>query len=670
MLKWFNMHKLEKVISFLFGTLFFLVPLVLWPYTSEVFEFNKIIVTYVVTALITCIWVVRMISEKRIVFRPSLLDIPLLFFLGTQLISTFFSIDVRTSIFGYYSRFNGGLLSTFCYCLLFWAYVSNMNKKSAIKSFKMLIFSAVLVSIYGILERFGVDKNIWIQDVVNRVFSTLGQPNWLAAFLAALIPITFMGFVKKPYSYVLSLLFFITLLFTKSRSGILGFVIADLTYWSYVFYKFKRQYLKEFLIFNSIFLIIFFLIKTPFTTQPIVVTNAPALETGGTESGTIRKIVWKGAINLWKNNPLIGTGPETFAYAYYLERPVEHNLVSEWDFIYNKAHNEYLNIAANTGSLGLVSYLTLIGFSIFIFVNFLKQNRNENPPSKSYFITLSLFAGYISLLVSNFFGFSVVLIQLQLFLFPAVAIVLKIGENQKTENKEGKFSYLIFIPLTLTLLILISIYRYWWADLLYAKAKNLNRNDDPIGGQSYITKAIIVSPNEAIYHLELAESYTKIALVIDKSKDKINLDENVAKAISESIRAQELSPNNVNIKRIVFSNFIRLSLIDPKYLIEAASTLEETVKMAPTDAKLFYNLGLVYARLGQIYARLGQIDPALENIKKAVELKPNYKDARLAYAFLLIDKKENQKAKEQLEYILKFVDPNDTITKQQLEEIK
>jgi len=142
------------------------------------------------------------------------------------------------------------------------------------------------------------------------------------------------------------------------------------------------------------------------------VPAGPALETGGTESGAIRKIVWKGAIEIWKHYPVFGTGVETFAYSYYKFRPVEHNLVSEWDFIYNKAHNEYLNLAANTGTVGLLSYLFLTGTAVYLFA---KKSRFE------------LLAGYAGLLVSNLFGFSVVPTQLLLLLFPAIALTQKVS---------------------------------------------------------------------------------------------------------------------------------------------------------------------------------------------------------------------------------------------------
>jgi len=88
------------------------------------------------------------------------------------------------------------------------------------------------------------------------------------------------------------------------------------------------------------------------------------IRVGGSDSMDIRKVVWQGAIELGQRYPLFGPGVETFAYTYYWVRPAAHNLLSEWDFLYNKAHNEYLNFLATTGFFGLFSYLLLITWTL------------------------------------------------------------------------------------------------------------------------------------------------------------------------------------------------------------------------------------------------------------------------------------------------------------------
>lgn len=337
------------MIPVLFNILFLILPLTFFKTTSELFEFNKVIVLYLFTSLIVSGWLIESIKQRKFIFRPTKLDVPLVIYLSIYLISTLFSIDPRTSWLGYYSRFNGGLITQVCYVFLYWAFVSNLDKKQSLSTLYYVLSSTAIASLLAVLEHFGFfatcgmmnfgwRESCWVQDVQTRVFSTLGQPNWLAALLVALIPFTW----RKSYKYyLLSILFFVTLLFTKSRSGLLAFGIEAIIFWGFVFWQSRFKFIKEFLILFLSSIILFFAFSSPFTNHqsPTATSEGPALESGGTESSTIRKFVWLGALEVFRHYPILGTGPETFAFSYPMFKPVGHNLTSEWDFIYNKAHN-------------------------------------------------------------------------------------------------------------------------------------------------------------------------------------------------------------------------------------------------------------------------------------------------------------------------------------------
>jgi len=627
-----------------------------------------------------------MIYERKFIFRRTILDIPLLVFLGSQIISTIISIDPQTSWLGYYSRFNGGLLSIVCYILLYWAFTANIDIKGAKRLINTILWSATIVSVYGVLEHFGIDKSLWQQDVQSRVFSTLGQPNWLAAWLVALIPITWVNIIKSDFksksfwlSLFFSVLFFWTLIFTKSRSGLVGMAGAFIIFWGGYFW-FNRRKIKTILAptfsVGLSLLVICLISGTQFTPslksiiqpqkeEPVEVqASGTVLEVGGTESGTIRKIVWEGALEVWKHYPVFGTGVETFAYSYYLFRPVAHNLTTEWDFIYNKAHNEYLNYLANTGAVGILSYLVMIGFTLYLMGKNIFQKDRQG--SYSSLISLAFVSGYTSILITNFFGFSVVPIQILFYLFPALSIVLA---SEELHDKEQKINVtpnqklLGWLIIFVAGFLIIFICRYWYADTLYSNGANYNKVNRQDLSPEYLNRAINLEPNQSIYYAERSKAYTNLALAYNEAKQSTTASQLIEIAIEDSIKAVNLSPANVNLKRIEFGVFVMLSTIDQNYLLDARDVLVAAVTQAPTDAKLFYNLGL-------IYSRLGQNDLALQTLGKTVELKANYKDARLAYAILLIDAKRSPEAVTQLEYILTRIDPSDSVTKQYLESIK
>ncbi|MBM3283258.1 O-antigen ligase family protein, partial [Candidatus Gottesmanbacteria bacterium] len=433
----------QRIIEYSFYLLFFLVPLILTPFNYELFEYNKMMLTYGLTIIISGIWLIKMIIGKEFRIARTPLDLPIILFLASQIISTAFSLDRHVSVWGYYSRFNGGLLSIITYILLYYAFVSNFPKEKTGKLLQAILISGAIVALYGILEHFGIDKDLWVQDVQNRVFSSLGQPNWLAAYLAVLIPTTIGLTLNSKFEYlnpkqyhnsdlensglfsvsdfgflisknigllvywVIGNIFYITLLFTKSRSGFLALWISLIIFWLIsLFLRFfsKIRALKSpqmqatasicgecnrlIGFFTLGFLAITFFLGAPFQqvsrfTLPELISNRQSLpatqlptkplgssiiDVGITESGTIRRIVWKGAVDVFSHYPIFGSGVETFAFAYYKFRPSEHNMTSEWDFLYNKAHNEYLNFAATTGVFGIGSYLLIVITYIIWFI--------------------------------------------------------------------------------------------------------------------------------------------------------------------------------------------------------------------------------------------------------------------------------------------------------------
>jgi O-antigen ligase/Flp pilus assembly protein TadD len=685
------LNFLSQLIPILFYFLLSFTPLILWPNTYEVFEFNKMITVYIITVLIMTVWLIRMILAKKIILRRTIFDIPLLIFLGTQLLSTFVSVDMRTSLLGYYSRFNGGFVSSLCYSLLYWAFVTNMDKAKVIKALKFLLFSAFVVSLYGIAEHFGIDKNIWVQDVQNRVFSTLGQPNWLAAWLVAILPISWAFILKekiKSFSFWLytafSFVFFITLLFTKSRSGILGLGGSLIVFWGIsLILTIKKKiekgnFLTAIIVTAGIFILTTAFVGTPWTPkitdlikketpQPTPVVTGPALETGGTESGVIRQIVWKGAIEICKHYPILGTGVETFAFSYYNFRPAEHNLTSEWDFLYNKAHNEYLNILATTGTVGFLSYFSLIVVFIVLIVKSLSSKNGSD-----FLLHTSFLAGFISILLTNFFGFSVVVIALLFFLFPAFSSSLNQTFETEIETKKDKKKLneqinsgqkiLAILSLILGVFLLIKIGRYWTADINFNKGKVLSGGNNYLAARTALVKAVSLSPREAIFWSELAENDADIAVALNETGKKDNLNDLINTLINEANNAQSLSPNNLSVLRQRTSTFIKLSAIDPNYINKAREALEIAVRLAPTDAKLIYNLGL-------IYAKLGAADLTVNTLKRAIDLKSNYKEARLALAVVETKLGNKDEAKAQYEYVLKYLAPGDTSIEKSLQDL-
>lgn len=701
---------------------------------------------YGFSILIFGAWATKMVIEKEIRIQKSILDIPLLLFLISQIIATIVSIEPHVSFYGYYSRFNGGLLSTIVYIFLFYAFITNLKIREVWRGLIVTISTGVLVALWGFPSHFGndptcllfrgtFDTSCWTDAFhpTVRIFSTLGQPAWLAAYLSFLIPIAIFYVLQNEkntedhkanvwwYStYILiAALFYADLIFANTRAGYIGFLFAYISFWGLVWFWdlpkrkrmfliigygvanivllfatlksmylgmhaivalflialffLKKQYRKTFLTINIVFILIALTFGTPLgrleepvtkffasrvpATAPQAASPAPqpaasgtVLETNITDSGTIRKIVWQGAIDIWKSRPLFGTGVETYAFAYYQFRPVAHNLTSEWDYLYNKAHNEYLNYLATTGAFGLLSYILIIGFTAFLVAKMLymnyQQGRKEREeedslPTLNYLAVGAISAGYISILISNFFGFSVVIVNVYFFLTPAFMLILlnKLPESsylisfskQKSLSLNAfQWTYISTI-IVIVLWLLLTLFRTWNADKAYALGYNLNRIGDFQNAYLKLNEAVKLRSAEPIFLNEYAITNATIASMLYEQNDATNAAQFASQAVMITDNLTKQYPNNIIFWKDRFKAYYMLASSKSEnqiaYRTQAIASLEKALTLAPTDAKLMYNLGI-------LYRDNGDIDKATQMFEKAVKVKSDYRDAYYALGLL------------------------------------
>lgn len=733
----------DRLIKCGFYALFLLTPLIFVGDTSELFEFNKMWFIFGVSIFIGTLWIIKMIFDKKISLQRTVLDIPIVLFLVSQLIATIFSLDRYVSFWGYYSRFNGGLLSLITYIFLYYALVSNTQLRDWIRMIYTAVFSGILVALWGLPSHFGYDPTCLVfrgtfdvscwttafQPKV-RIFSTLGQPDWLAAHLAVIIPIALSlalvpvhavrnySLFQRIFFIAVALLFYVDLTFTGSRSGyiavvcgILIFVLGYLCLNRKTFSDRRTSLVKKHWVIAST--VVLFLITTFFIGQPIGQLNNLTLpgirqtlsqknkpvnvkpassstvasgEFGGTDSGKIRLFVWDGALKAWEHNVLFGTGVETFAYAYYLYRPAGHNLTSEWDYLYNKAHNEYLNYLTTTGLFGALTYLSIIGLFLFYTVkSFIqtapkeKQLTNKLPKKQvaptsemTTLLLLGLIAGYVTILITNFFGFSVVTINFFFFLIPAFVLtlagitksplVISFESAQFTKSKTIDYG-LSGITIAVGIFMIIRLISFWNADKSYAYGSNLDHAGYWQNANAYLRTAVMTRPDEPVFQDELSMNDAVMALGLAQQKDGTKSAQFAQEAIALNATITKDHPNSVVYWKTRVRLFYTLSQINKGYLPYALEAIQKASQLAPTDAKVWYNLGLL---LGQT----GHTDQAIVTLQKTLVMKNDYQDAYYALGLMyhesavdkdgtVIKPELQQKAVDEMHFILKTFNPND-----------
>lgn len=742
------MSKINKALSYLYYSLFLVTPLIMYSGTSELFEFNKMIFIYFITIAVLFLWLVKMIAIKKIILEKTFFDLPIGLFVASQILSTIFSLDRHTSFFGYYGRFNGGLLSIIAYVILFYGLVSNFSdfaEKFIEKLLKISLFSSVLVILWGLPGKFGYDLSCWLFmhklgnscwtdqfRPAERMFSTLGQPNWLGAYLAINFFIGLFFLLKNQNTkyFILNTLYlflnFSSILFTRSRSALIPVFLGVLAFIFSLFLKDKKVLLPK-LLKTLLFIILIPIILfqtgvdkfdkfiTPSTYTNLIsknkltqqYNNITIKQSDITESFDIRKIVWQGAMDLGLRYPLFGTGVETFAYSYYFVRPQAHNLTSEWDYLYNKAHNEYLNYFATTGFFGLGSYLIFIGsVSIYGFVYIKNQkshlrqgyggqakikNIYQNSKSKGFeildldlrfeFLHLSLIISWVTILITNFFGFSTTVINLYFYLIPALLICLSLQEKPVTNKTEYSFKafdkkqkILFFITLLSTLYLLLSSFLYWFADTRYALAETASRSGDYQTAVKDYDLALKLR-YEHVYEDKLSYTLANLAFLASYQKQD-DLAKNLRKlADGYNLKTLNESPNNVLYWKTRAKNyylFYQISL-DPKDIETALVALDEASKLSPSDPKIDYSRALFYSLLNDDEKDFNQKELykslSIQAINQSIALKPNYREAYFLKGQLLKKFGEVIEAKKTWQYILDKIAPDDPETVNELKNL-
>jgi len=649
-----------------------------------------------------------------------------------------------------------------CYVFLYFAFSTNIlssDKAESVKKTSRMLFaifiSGVIVALWGFPSHFGYDPtclafrgtfdvSCWTDAFQPRVrmFSTLGQPNWLAAFLLILIPITTsyiinsMKEIKRSNLFDIPLLktvgfglalfvFYFNLGWTLSQSGFVGFWVGNIVFVllfgllilrknSFSIIKtVKQKSFQTLIVIQVLFVITTFFTANPIphlqffnfrsmmensiakntpkidakpAPQPTAAPAGPSLESSITGSGAIRKIVWKGAIQIWKAYPLFGSGVETYAYAYYKYRPIEHNLTSEWDYLYNKAHNEFLNYLATTGAYGLGTYLLFLGTFLFFGVRFvggqLKKAQVGNP------VLPALIGSFIGIQVSNFFGFSVVEVNMLMFLIPLFYISIakpssKFFEYPKgetedyvTSEKPGTGRVMVIGGLGIFCLYnIFFLINYWNADINYGLGYNYNRINEFQVANPSLEKAVAMRGGEDLYKNELSVNLAALALTAAQQKDSNAANQFASRSKLLSDEVAQRNPNNVVFwkarTRVMFS----LSELSPSLMSDAVAAIDKAHDLAPTDAKVLYNQAL-------IYDQIGQKDKALSILNQTIDAKRDYRDAYYAKALFLSqmfedNKKDAEKsakykkeAVETLNFVLKNVAPNDQQSKDLLKTLE
>jgi O-antigen ligase len=112
-----------------------------------------------------------------------------------------------------------------------------------------------------------------------------------------------------------------------------------------------------------------------------------------------RVYLWSSTFQMARDNPILGVGAGNFKVAYPLYRSSKESETIPKGVKYSQAHNDFLEVWAETGTLGLICFLGIL-FSLMPFILHPLAQR-DGPASH---LCLGLCCGLIILLVQALFN--------------------------------------------------------------------------------------------------------------------------------------------------------------------------------------------------------------------------------------------------------------------------
>ncbi|MFH5836621.1 O-antigen ligase family protein [Proteiniclasticum sp. C24MP] len=407
-----------KVNNFLLYLLIGVVPLIVIPIdgTLETAR-TKLLALLCISLVFLCLSIGR---RDQITFLEDTLENRFLagYFI-LVLLSLFFSLNPQISILG--SRYrHDGFLAFITYCF---AYLIARNAKNIEKLFFPIVsVTSVLIALYAVLQFYELDPvplELYALEWVGVSFATMGNPNFLGSYLVLSIPIPiYLYFYKGKKSGLLAYaILFLALLTTRTRGSWIGAFLALVSFLALHHYRsgFTRtQWKKVLMVFlTSIGILVLFV----FTSGNIFASRFLSIftdffsiireEETAYLGGSSRVYIWGKVMELIRMRPFFGFGLDTMylAMEMYFRGQITSDFgkYKNWD----KAHNEYLNVAVSSGVFSLLAYL---GFLFFA----LKKGMRNLKKHEAYVPLLAAIIGYLT---QAFFNIQVVMVYYIFFVY-------------------------------------------------------------------------------------------------------------------------------------------------------------------------------------------------------------------------------------------------------------
>lgn len=393
-----------------------LAPLTFTWLTQESFYIPKrfILEALFILSFILFVWAVVWSDESPL--KPFLASLPVVFWpIVIFLLWSGLSLSRATAVHSVHS-----------YSLLFsqagvgmLALILTRDAKLRLLLVRLCVATASAVALLGVAQYFGLDYEHGVEWVPGGhlekldVYSTSGNPNFLAAYLISVFPLALVGMFSKAgqdgrwrWMYVAaSAVIGLCLIYTRTKGAWIGAACSIL----FLLFMMKPALPRRanaaslWLLAGAGFVVILGALFASGTIAWIIEEMRSLQSSNVTIRG--RLFLWQVTLGMIFDHPLMGVGwgnYRSFFQEYqgrFLDRHPDYVTLLQTQGSAESPHNEYLEIAAETGIVGLVLFLIIMAAIFRVACRIKRSDANVNG------ILTAAISGVLALLVHSFFVF-------------------------------------------------------------------------------------------------------------------------------------------------------------------------------------------------------------------------------------------------------------------------
>ena len=309
------------------------------------------------------VWLAKMFFSGKVSFVRTPLNLPIFLYVVTLVISVIFSPFKLHSLLA---------LKEEWLLLTFFLIVNNVKEEGKVeKLLTILISVSTLVGFYGIWQHYsGMDLyRDRLLEPRGEVFLSLGLFDhhltfggyyMLVFLLASVILLNFRrAGAFRILDFLAPAVLGLSLVFSYARSAWLGGVVGVLTF----------GFLKggKFVLF--VILGIFLICLLIYVIEPTSWERIKEIDLSKNKSESTRIRLWQTSINMIKDKPIWGIGLGNFGKLFH-----RYKVEGVYDTTCHP-HNDFLNVAVNSGLLGLLGYLSI--WAVFLYSTIKSVFKNK-----------------------------------------------------------------------------------------------------------------------------------------------------------------------------------------------------------------------------------------------------------------------------------------------------